>query len=189
MKKGIIVVLSGPSGVGKGTVRSYLMQDKSLNLRFSVSMTTRDKRNGEVDGVDYFFVSQDTFDDAIKNGKLLEYTRFVGHSYGTPKDHVEMLREQGFNVLLEIETEGAHNVMKHYTHDDYVSIFLTCCSLDELEKRIRGRRSEPDEVVKQRLAKAKQELTLENDYDFVVQNDYPERAANEIGQIIKNHIK
>ena len=188
MKKGILVILSGPSGVGKGTVRSYLIKDQSLNLCFSVSMTTRKPRPGEIDGKDYFFVSNERFEEAIKNGELLEYATFVEHSYGTPKNYVDELINEGKNVLLEIDTSGACQVMEKCKDEPYVSVFLVCQSLEELEKRIRGRKSEPEEVIRDRLEKAKKELLLESKYQHVVLNDNPERAATEIANIIKEKI-
>lgn len=188
MKKGIIVILSGPSGVGKGTVRTFLMKDKSLNLEFSVSMTTRKPRVGEVNGKDYFFVSKEKFDEAVKNDELLEYADFVEHSYGTPKKYVEKLLDEGKNVLLEIDTNGACQVMNKCNSSDYVSIFLVCENFDELERRIRGRKSETEEVIQERLKKAKKELLLEKYYQHVVLNDKPERAAKEIATIIKNKL-
>ena len=188
MKKGILVILSGPSGVGKGTVRSYLIKDQSLNLCFSVSMTTRRPRPGEIDGKDYFFVSNERFEEAIKNGELLEYATFVEHSYGTPKNYVDELINEGKNVLLEIDTSGACQVMEKCKDEPYVSVFLVCQSLEELEKRIRGRKSEPEEVIRDRLEKAKKELLLESKYQHVVLNDNPERAATEIANIIKEKI-
>ena len=125
MKKGLLIVLSGPSGVGKGTVRKVLMKDDSLNLAYSVYMTTRNPRNGEVDGEDYFFVTLETFENNIKNGELLEYAKFVSNYYGTPKFYVEKLRNEGKNVLFEIETNGARQVREKVKNDDrYVSIFL-----------------------------------------------------------------
>ena len=188
MKKGILVILSGPSGVGKGTVRSYLIKDQSLNLCFSVSMTTRKPRPGEINGKDYFFVSNERFEEAIKNGELLEYATFVEHSYGTPKNYVDELINEGKNVLLEIDTSGACQVMEKCKDEPYVSVFLVCQSLEELEKRIRGRKSEPEEVIRDRLEKAKKELLLESKYQHVVLNDNPERAATEIANIIKEKI-
>ena len=189
MKKGILVILSGPSGVGKGTVRTYLMKDKSLNLVFSVSMTTRKPRDGEIDGVDYFFVSDERFKEAIKNGELLEHATFVEHSYGTPKGYVDKLLNEGKNVLLEIDTNGACQVMEKCKDEPYVSIFLICQSLEELEKRIRGRKSETDEVIHNRLEKAKKELLLESKYQYIVLNDIPQNAASKIALIIKDKIK
>ena len=167
--KGLLIVLSGPSGVGKGTVRKILMEDKSLNLAYSISMTTRKPRVGEVDGEDYFFVSQAEFDKAIDNDELLEHARFVNNSYGTPKTYVEKLvmeKTKGDNLFL--------------------SIFLLPPSLEELEKRIRGRRTEEEEIVQERLSKARSEISLQDLYDFKVVDITPEQAAKEISDIIKS---
>jgi guanylate kinase len=187
MKKGLLIILSGPSGVGKGTVRSYLMQDKSIELNYSVSMTTRKPRPGEIEGKDYFFVSKKVFSDAVKEGKLLEHADFVDHSYGTPKEYVDGLINAGHNVLLEIETNGARQVMEKYKelNERYVSIFLVCQSIEELEKRIRNRKSETEEAIHKRVEKGKKELELQNNYMYVVLNDNPQRAAKEISEIIK----
>mgnify|MGYP001035528882 FL=1 len=185
--KGLLIVLSGPSGVGKGTVRKILMEDKSLNLAYSISMTTRKPRVGEVDGEDYFFVSQAEFDKAIDNDELLEHARFVNNSYGTPKTYVEKLRNEGKNVLLEIETNGARAVMEKTKGDNlFLSIFLLPPSLEELEKRIRGRRTEEEEIVQERLSKARSEISLQDLYDFKVVDITPEQAAKEISDIIKS---
>lgn len=189
MKKGLLIVLSGPSGVGKGTVRKQIFEDESLNLAYSISMTTRSPRNGEVDGKDYFFVTKERFLEALQNGELLEHATFVGNYYGTPKAYVEKLREEGKNVFLEIEVEGAKQVLSQYENDDkVVSIFLLPPSLDELEKRIRGRRSEPEDVIQERLSKAKREIGLKEYYDFNVLNDSVTNASNKIIDIIRNKI-
>jgi len=185
MKKGILVILSGPSGVGKGTVRSYLMKDESINLVYSISMTTRKPRPGEINGVDYFFVTQDEFTEAVKENKLLEHADFVDHSYGTPKDYVDKLLNEGHNVLLEIETRGACQVMDAFKDRKYISIFLICENLIELERRIRGRKTECEEAIRKRIQKAQKELELECNYQHIVLNDKPERAAEEIANIIK----
>ena len=187
MKKGLLIILSGPSGVGKGTVRSYLMQDKSIELNYSVSMTTRKPRRDEINGKDYFFVSKKVFSDAVRDGKLLEHADFVNHSYGTPKDSVDKLINAGHNVLLEIETNGARQVMEKYKelNERYVSIFLVCQSIEELEKRIRNRKSETEEAIHKRVEKGKKELELRSSYMYVVLNDNPQRAAKEISEIIK----
>jgi len=187
MKKGLLIILSGPSGVGKGTVRSYLMQDKSIELNYSVSMTTRKPRRDEINGKDYFFVSKKVFSDAVRDGKLLEHADFVNHSYGTPKDSVDKLINAGHNVLLEIETNGARQVMEKYKelNERYVSIFLVCQSIEELEKRIRNRKSETEEAIHKRVEKGKKELELRSSYMYVVLNDNPQRAAKEISDIIK----
>ena len=189
MKKGLLIVLSGPGGVGKGTVRKQIFEDESLNLAYSSSMTTRNPRNGEVDGKDYFFVTKERFLEALQNGELLEHATFVGNYYGTPKAYVEKLREEGKNVFLEIEVEGAKQVLSQYENDDkVVSIFLLPPSLDELEKRIRGRRSEPEDVIQERLSKAKREIGLKEYYDFNVLNDSVTNASNKIIDIIRNKI-
>ena len=185
MEKGLLIILSGPSGVGKGTIRSFLMEDKEINLAFSVSMTTRKPRENEQDGRDYFFVSKEQFLENIKNNKFLEYAQFVDNYYGTPKDFVESLINKGRNVLLEIETNGASQVMKQETDYKKVSIFLTCKNIRELKKRIIGRNSESLDVINLRLEKAKKEFKLKKNYDYVVVNDIASRAANEIINIIK----
>ncbi len=189
MKKGLLIVLSGPSGVGKGTVRKKVFKDESLNLAYSISMTTRQPRNMEQDGVDYFFVSQDKFKEMIQENKLLEYTYFVGNYYGTPLEYVEKLRNEGKNVFLEIEVEGAKQVMERCKNDDVVSIFLIPPSLEELERRIRGRKSEPDNIIQERLAKAQKEINLSSNYQYVVKNDKLADATKRISQIIKKRME
>lgn len=185
--KGLLIVLSGPSGVGKGTVRKILMEDKSLNLAYSISMTTRKPRVGEVEGEDYFFVSVEQFENAVNNGELLEHAKFVNNYYGTPRNYVEKLRNEGKNVLLEIETNGACSVMEKEISDPlFVSIFLLPPSFEELEKRIRGRRTEEETVVQERLAKARKELVLKDKYQYNVIDITPEQAAIEITNIIKS---
>lgn len=185
MKKGLLVIISGPSGVGKGTVREYFMKDESLNLTYSISMTTRKPREGEVDGVDYIFTDRETFEKSIAHGDFLEYAEFVGNYYGTSIEQVEKLRNEGKNVILEIEVQGATIVREKCP--DAISIFIIPPSMEELEKRIRGRRSEPEEIIQQRLAKASQELKLVSNYKYVVCNDDPELAAEVIGLIIKRN--
>lgn len=189
MKRGLLIVLSGPSGVGKGTVRKKVFKDAELNLAYSISMTTRQPRNNEKDGVDYFFVSKETFLEMAENNKFLEFTYFVGNYYGTPCDYVEELRNQGKNVFLEIEVQGAKEVLSKCQGDDVISIFLVPPSLEELERRIRGRKSEPDEIIQERLAKAQREIGFKNNYDYTVVNDNLSRASYRIKQIIKRRIK
>ncbi len=158
MKRGLLIILSGPSGVGKGTVRAYFEKNEKLNLAYSTSMTTRKPRNGEKDGVHYFFTTKEKFEEAIQNDELLEYAEFVGNYYGTPLAEVERLRNEGKNVLLEIEVQGATQVQKRCP--DAVSIFIIPPSMEELERRIRGRQSEAEEIIQQRLAKAQQEMKM-----------------------------
>ena len=187
MSKGLLIVLSGPSGVGKGTILKEVMKDESLKLAFSISMTTREKREGEVDGVNYFFVSKDEFEQAVKDGKLLEYAEFVGNYYGTPLDYVEKLRNQGINVILEIEVQGCMQVQEK--EPGALTIFIVPPSMEELESRIRGRKSEPEEIIQQRLAKAEKEMEMLNRYKYVVCNDDVELAADIISVIIRRHIE
>lgn len=185
MKRGLLIIMSGPSGVGKGTVRLELVKDKTLNLFYSVSMTTRKPRPGEVDGSDYYFVSQDEFNRQIEDGNLLEWAEFVGNKYGTPKDKVENKRDEGVNVLLEIEVNGTSQVLNKLKGDlDVISIFLVPPSIEELEKRIRGRSTEADEVIQKRLARSEAELKLKSQYEYVVVNDNIKRCVNEVKQII-----
>ncbi|WP_041139134.1 guanylate kinase [Beduini massiliensis] len=183
MAKGKLIILSGPSGVGKGTVRASLFEDESLNLAYSISMTTRLPRVGERDGIDYFFVSQEEFQRKIDEDGFLEYAQFVGNCYGTPKDYVDQLLNDGKNVVLEIEVQGALQVMKKCP--EALTIFLVPPSMDELEKRIRGRRTEEEDIVRQRLDKAKREIATQNEYKYVVCNDDVEEAKNKIAEIIK----
>lgn len=181
--RGKLFILSGPSGVGKGTVRELVMKDQSLNLSYSISMTTRKPRAGEINGVHYFFVSEKEFDEAIKNNELLEYACFVSNYYGTPKAFVDKLLDSGKNVLLEIEVQGAMQVVEKCK--DAITIFMMPPSFEELEKRIRGRRSEPEEIVLQRLTKAQREMKLQDNYKYVVVNDTIENASQKIAKIIK----
>ena len=182
MKKGLLIVYSGLSGVGKGTILQKLMPMEDLNLAYSVSMTTRAPREGEVDGVNYFFVSKERFKEAILNGELLEHARFVDNDYGTPKEYVEKMRSEGKNVILEIEIRGAKQVLEKCP--EALSIYIVPPSMEELERRIRGRDSEDEETIMKRIAKAKREMTEIDMYEHVVCNDDLEKATEEIRQII-----
>ncbi len=189
MNRGLLIVLSGPSGVGKGTVRKEVFKNKNLNLAYSISMTTRTPRAHEKDGEDYFFVSEETFLENLKKDNFLEHATFVGNYYGTPRNYVEQLRDEGKNVFLEIEVEGAKQVLSKYPDDEVISIFLLPPSLTELEKRIRGRRSEPEDIIQERLGKAKREMGLKKNYQYTVLNRNVKEAAREIVKIIENRIK
>lgn len=186
MDKGLLIIYSGPSGVGKGTVREVFINDEELNLIYSISMTTRKIREGEVADKDYFFVSQEEFDKAVENNELLEHATFVGNSYGTPRAYVEKMRNQGYNVILEIEVEGAKQIMKNC--DDYLSIFLVPPSLHELERRIRCRQTESEEVIQKRMEKARNELEVVADYQYAVVNTTPKEAARRIKNIILKNL-
>ncbi len=185
-KRGLLIVLSGPSGVGKGTVLKEFINDKDLQLAYSVSMTTRKQRPGEVDGVNYHFVSREEFEKARDNGELLESAEFVGNYYGTPLNEVEKLRSQGKNVILEIEVQGCTQVRTKVK--DALTIFIVPPSMTELEKRIRGRATEPEEIIRERLAKARKEMDLIGNYKYVVCNDDPKLAADIIRVIIHRYM-
>lgn len=189
MGKGLLIILSGPSGVGKGTVRKVIMRDESLNLVYSISMTTRQPRNREVHGQDYYFVSQEEFQERINKDDFLEWCEFVGNRYGTPKSIIEDLRNQGKNVFVEIETQGAAQVMSKVKDAGVVSIFLVPPTLKDLEDRIRKRRSETNEVILERLEKGRKEIELKDNYDYVVVSDEVNKAAKRIAKIIKDKMK
>jgi len=182
MKKGLLIVFSGVSGVGKGTILSQLMPMEDLNLAYSISMTTRKPREGEVEGVNYFFVSKKRFLEAVKNGELLEHARFVENDYGTPKEYVEKMREAGRNVILEIEIRGAKQVLEKCP--DALSIYIVPPSIEELERRLRERSSEDEETILKRISKAKQELKDIDFYEHIVCNDDLDKAVEEVRQII-----
>ncbi|MDR1697362.1 MAG: guanylate kinase [Erysipelotrichaceae bacterium] len=185
-RPGLLIILSGPSGVGKGTIRHALMRDESLNLVYSISITTRTPRNSEVDQVDYIFTSKHHFLDEIAKGNLLEWAEFVGNYYGTPRHFVDENREQGRNVLLEIEVEGAKQVLDKYQDDERViSIFIVPPSLDSLVERIKGRHTESENIILERLEKARKEINLQENYDYIVINDDVQAAIKEISSIIK----
>ena len=188
-KKGLLIILSGPSGFGKGTVRKIVMRDKKLNLAYSISMTTRKPREREQNGVDYFFVSEEEFKHNIAENNLLEYAEFVGNFYGTPRSYVEKLRNEGKNVILEIEINGAQQVLAKTDAENRVSIFLMPPSIEELENRIRHRRSEPEDIIQKRLEKARREMNMKDAYDYVVLNDNVDDAALAIKNIIRSNIK
>lgn len=186
LKKGKLIILSGPSGVGKGTVREKLFCMNDLNLSYSISMTTRKPRANERDGLDYFFVNEDDFLKKIKDNELIEWAQFVGNYYGTPRTYVEDLLEAGKNVVLEIEVQGATQVKSMFP--DAITIFIVPPSIEELEKRIRKRRTEEEDVVLQRLNKAKYELTLTDQYRYVVENKSVEQTVCEVEEIIRKNI-
>ena len=189
MKKGLLIILSGPSGVGKNCVRQEIMKSGKLDLNYSISMTTRAKREKEVDGVDYYFVSKEEFQKNIDNGNFLEWASFVGNCYGTPKDKVEQLRNEGKHVFLEIEINGAKQVMSKVRDSRVISFFLMPPSLSALEKRIRKRQTETEEVIQERLQKGIKEMTMTDNYDHIIINDKVSRAAQEIIDLIKAKMK
>ncbi|MGV3487801.1 MAG: guanylate kinase [Tuberibacillus sp.] len=180
-EKGLLFILSGPSGVGKGTVCKALKQ-RDTKLSFSISATTRKPREGETNGVEYFFKSRDEFERMIKENKLLEWAEYVGNYYGTPLDFVQKTLDSGIDVLLEIEVQGAMKVKKNYPEG--IFIFLAPPSLSELRKRITGRGTEPEDVINGRLTVAKSEIEMMKHYDYVVENDKVEWACDRIEAVV-----
>lgn len=176
-------MLSGPSGVGKGTVRKAAFSRPDAQFEYSISATTRKPREGEVDGVDYFFKTREEFELLIEQGKLLEYAEFVGNYYGTPVDYVKETLAAGKDVFLEIEVQGAKQVREKFP--DGLFIFLMPPSLDELENRIIGRGTESIELIKDRMQAARKEIELTSMYDYIVENDDVERAVDRIFAIIQ----
>lgn len=182
VEKGLLIVLSGPSGVGKGTVRKAIFQEPDVNFEYSISATSRAMRAGEKDGVDYFFKTREQFEEMIKNNELLEYTEYVGNYYGTPVKYVQETLDKGKDVFLEIEVEGAKQVRGKFP--DGLFIFLIPPSLSELEKRIKTRGTESAELIQSRMQVAKDELRMMNLYDYVVENDKVENAVKKIKSIV-----
>lgn len=180
-QKGILFVLSGPSGVGKGTVRKALFQ-RDTNLKYSISMTTRNMRAGEQEGVDYFFRTKEEFERMIEEGRMLEYAEYVGNYYGTPKQYVEEMIELGHDVFLEIEVQGALQVKENYPQG--VFIFLIPPSLEELKNRIIERGTETEDLIMNRLTEARNEIEMMDKYDYVVVNDNIEEAVNRVQSIV-----
>ena len=186
VKKGALLVISGFSGVGKGTVIRHLMGSHP-DYAFSVSATTRAPRPGEVHGKDYFFIDKDTFEKWVEEDKFLEYARFFEKAYGTLKDHVEELRNRGKTVILDIEVEGARNVMK--ACPDAVSVYIIPPSAAELKRRIEGRGTETKEQIRARLEKALAEADVVPEYRHLVVNDSVEEAADEIHGLLHRRKK
>ena len=174
-KKGILFVFSGPSGVGKGTLKAKLFEEFADRIAYSVSATTRGPREGEVDGKDYFFISRQEFERRVKNNEFLEHAEFAGNCYGTPRAYVEELLDSGMNVVLEIDVQGALQVMK--SMPECVSVFILPPSFEELEHRLRGRGTETEEKVRERLETAKRELPYAPQYDYQIVNGGDIEAA------------
>ncbi|WP_027334027.1 guanylate kinase [Mycoplasma elephantis] len=185
-----VVVFCGPSGVGKGTIESILFKNENLKLKLSVSATSRSPRDREINGVHYFFISQNDFKEKIKNNEFLEWSRHFENYYGTLKSQIKSICDNGLIPFLEIETNGAKQVINinNATGDfDLITIFLHAPDMKELERRIRGRNTETNEVILQRLEKAKKEIGESVIFQYHVINHTPEQAASEIEKIILNH--
>ena len=182
MKKGKLIIISGPSGVGKGTIINELLKENK-NLHYSISMTTRKKRENEIDNVNYYFVTPEEFKENIKNNKLIEYAEvYENLYYGTPKDKVEENLNNGKHVILEIDVEGMNNIKKY--DENAISIFIAPPSLEELESRLRNRKTETEEKINERIKKAEYELEQKKYYDYIIINDDLEKAIKETKNII-----
>ena len=182
-KRGLLIVLSGPSGVGKGTVRAAIFSKGEQKFVYSISATTRKPRTGETDGVDYFFKTREEFEQMIQNKQLLEYAEYVGNYYGTPLEYVENTLATGKDVFLEIDVQGAIQVRE--LMPEGVFIFLTPPDLNELESRIVNRGTDSDEVIAKRMKTAREELELMKYYDYSVVNDTVDNAVQKIEAIIQ----
>lgn len=183
-ERGTLFVISAPSGCGKGTILEEVFK-RVNNLFFSVSATTRSPRPGEIDGVNYYFKTVDEFKEMVDNDGVLEYAQFCGNYYGTPKAAVLEKLSQGIDVVLEIETQGAMSIKKSYP--EAVLIFILPPSVKELERRLKNRGTETDEVIAKRVGEASGEINKAYNYDFVLVNDELELAIENFIHILKSH--
>ena len=183
MGKGKFIVVSGPSGVGKGTICNILI--KELDAWYSVSMTTREIREGEEEGKNYYFVTKEEFERRIKEDKFIEYNVYNNNYYGTPKDKIMDKIDEGTDVFLEIDVNGARNIKNKFP--DSLLIYIAPPSLEELRRRLENRGSETEETIQNRLKIAEEELKQTDMYDYVVVNDDLETAIDEVRQIIKGN--
>ena len=187
MSKGLAFIISGPSGSGKDTLLVELFK-KCPEIKFSISSITRDMRVGEKEGEKYNFISREKFEDMIKNDLLLEYNEYVGNYYGTPKMPVIEATENGYDIMIEVDVNGAHNIRKKLP--EVISIFVMPPSFAELERRLSGRGTETKEVIKKRMESSLSEIKRATEYDYVVVNDDIGVAVDDIISIIKsNHLK
>ena len=180
-RKGNLILFTGSSGVGKGTIIKELL-DRDKNIRLSVSNTTREPREGEIDGVHYNFLTREQFNDVLKKDGYLEHAEFCGNLYGTPKKQVEDMLNQGYDVLLEIEVKGGLQILDKYP--DILSIFILPPSMESLERRLRRRGTEDEETIRKRLAQAAEEISYKDRYKYNVVNGDLETAINEVLDIL-----
>lgn len=183
-RNGLIIVLSGFSGAGKGTIMKHLLKKYPGQYHLSISATTRGKRQGEEDGREYFFKTREEFDEMVENDEFLEHATFNGNSYGTPKAYVQKLAAEGKDVILEIEVQGALQVKKIFP--EALLLFVTPPSADALKDRLLGRGTETEEVVAQRLAISSRESQLIPQYDYLIINDVLDDAVDRVHNIIQS---
>ena len=177
-----LIILTGPSGVGKGTVVKEII-GKDKNIRLSISATTREPREGEKEGESYYFLNQEKFKEMIKQNLFLEWAQFAGNYYGTPISSVNEKIKKGFTVLLEIEVDGAKQIKEKFPNS--LSIFLLPPNKGELERRIRNRGTEKEEAIKKRLSRANYEISVSNQFDFAITNHNVFETAKKIIKFIK----
>lgn len=182
-RKGRLIVISGPSGVGKGTVVKALM-DRDPRVRLSVSATTRPIRPSETDGIQYHFITHEEFERMIEADLFLEHAQYVGNRYGTPEKAVDEMLEQGFDVILEIEVQGGVQVM--HRRPDAITIFIAAPSFEELARRLRGRGDTDEEKVQMRLQQARMEYLVAPQYQYIVVNDLLEDAVDDVQSILRS---
>ena len=180
-RRGVLFVVSGPSGVGKGTINKRLFEEFGNAVAFSVSATTRGPREGEVDGREYFFISRQEFEKRVANNEFLEHAEYAGNCYGTPRDYVLSLLQRGVSVILEIDVQGAMQVKRRMPES--VSVFILPPSFEELEHRLRGRGTETPEKIERRLAAAKAEMAHAPQYDYQIINDDLDAAYARLREI------
>jgi guanylate kinase len=182
MAKGLVVILSGASSVGKGAIRHKLLEDKDMNLFFSISETTRPQKEGEVDGKDYYFVSHKDFANSVKNRELLEYTEFNGYYYGTPKAQVEFLTNKGKNVLIEVEAQGVGPIKLNIP--DALAFFVMPTSFEELERQINEIYKDDEASISRRLNKARMDMEIAPLFRNIVYNDDTDKAFEQIKKVV-----
>jgi len=189
MDKGKLIIFSAPSGAGKTSLVHHLLTQPELKLEFSVSATSRPKRAHEVDGKDYYFIDNKTFEEHIFENAFAEYEEvYKGNFYGTYKKEIERILEKGNNVIFDIDVKGGLNIKKLYK-ENALAIFIKPPSIEVLEARLRNRKTETEEKIQERLAKAHSELNFESEFDVVVVNDDFEKAKEEVSQIVNRFLK
>ena len=189
MKQGKLIIFSAPSGSGKTTLVHYLLQHPELNLAFSVSAASRDKRPNEINGKDYYFISPETFKQKIKNNEFVEWEEvYKNNFYGTLKTETARLLNEGKNVIFDIDVKGGLNIKKQYP-DNSLAIFVQPPSVSELKKRLQSRQTETPEKIQMRIEKADEEMQYAKDFDVIIINDDLEKAKNDAYKIVKSFIE
>jgi len=188
MKKGKLIIFSAPSGSGKTTIVQYLLAQKELNLAFSISATSREKRGQEIHGKDYHFISAKKFKKLIKKDKFIEHEEvYTNNYYGTLKKEVKKLRKEGKNVIFDIDVIGGLNIKKQFSNKA-LAVFVKPPSIKVMEKRLRNRQTDSEEKIKERIAKAAQEISYAKDFDVILINNDLDKAKQEAYQLVKEFI-